>query len=110
ATPSASSPSSRPSPRPPEQGAGAGESARRGAQPPGKAAAWRPSPELYRRGRRRTSIPTIKRGARRVNPPANFFERLLSRVVVLRPGEGRAAALLFLNIFTLLFAYYLIKP
>jgi AAA family ATP:ADP antiporter len=45
-----------------------------------------------------------------VSPPANFFERLLSRVVVLRPGEGRVAALLFLNIFTLLFAYYLIKP
>jgi AAA family ATP:ADP antiporter len=45
-----------------------------------------------------------------VSPPTTFIERLLSRVVTLRAGEGRVAALLFVHIFTLLFAYYLIKP
>jgi AAA family ATP:ADP antiporter len=38
------------------------------------------------------------------------LERLLSRVVPVRAGEGRAVALLFANIFTLLFAYSLVKP
>jgi AAA family ATP:ADP antiporter len=38
------------------------------------------------------------------------FERLLSRVVPVRAGEGPAIALLFTKIFMLLFAYYLLKP
>jgi ATP:ADP antiporter, AAA family len=38
------------------------------------------------------------------------LERLLSRIVPVEPGEGRAVVLLFAKIFTLLFAYSLIKP
>ena len=38
------------------------------------------------------------------------FERLLARVVPVRAGEGRIVALLFTNVFVLLFAYYLLKP
>jgi ATP:ADP antiporter, AAA family len=38
------------------------------------------------------------------------LERLLSRVVAVRPGEGAVVALLFLKVFLLLFAYYLLKP
>jgi ATP:ADP antiporter, AAA family len=36
--------------------------------------------------------------------------RALARTLPLRHGEGRAVALLFINVFVLLFAYYLIKP
>jgi len=46
-----------------------------------------------------------------VTPPApSPLERLLSRIVPVRAGEGRAVVLLFAKIFTLLFAYSLIKP
>ena len=38
------------------------------------------------------------------------LERLLARVVPMRPGEGPVVALLFGKIFLLLFAYYLLKP
>src|ERR1051326_3406807 len=38
------------------------------------------------------------------------LERLLSHVAPVKPGEGTAVVLLFFHIFTLLFAYYLIKP
>ena len=38
------------------------------------------------------------------------FERLLSKVVSVRDGEGRVVALMFAKGFVLLFAYYLIKP
>ena len=38
------------------------------------------------------------------------LERLLSRVVPVRAGEGRVVVLLFTNVFLLLFAYYLLKP
>lgn len=38
------------------------------------------------------------------------LERLLARVVPVRPGEGRVVALMFLTVFVLLFAYYLLKP
>ena len=41
---------------------------------------------------------------------ASGFERLLGRVVPVRPGEGRVVALMFAKAFTLLFAYYLVKP
>ena len=37
-------------------------------------------------------------------------ERLLSRVVPVRAGEGSVVVLLFVKIFLLLFAYYLLKP
>jgi len=38
------------------------------------------------------------------------LERLLSKVVPVRAGEGRVVVLLFAKIFLLLFAYYLLKP
>jgi ATP:ADP antiporter, AAA family len=38
------------------------------------------------------------------------LERLMSRVVVIHPGEGRVVAVLFAKVFLLLFAYYLLKP
>ena len=38
------------------------------------------------------------------------LERLLSRVVPVRAGEGGVVVLLFVKIFLLLFAYYLLKP
>src|SRR6476646_10716074 len=43
-------------------------------------------------------------------PAQSRLERLLSHVTPIRSGEGAVVALLFANIFTLLFAYYLIKP
>ncbi len=43
-------------------------------------------------------------------PGRSPLERLLSRVVAVRAGEGRVVVLLFTNIFVLLFAYYLLKP
>ena len=46
-----------------------------------------------------------------MNPATpNLFERQLSRVVPVRAGEGTVVALMFAKAFTLLFAYYLIKP
>jgi ATP:ADP antiporter, AAA family len=38
------------------------------------------------------------------------FERLLSMFTKVRPGEGRCIAVLFLQAFTLMVAYYLIRP
>ncbi len=38
------------------------------------------------------------------------FERLLSLVASVRPGEGRAVALLLAQVFLLLHAYYLLRP
>jgi AAA family ATP:ADP antiporter len=43
-------------------------------------------------------------------PAQSRLERLLSNVAPVKAGEGTVVVLLFLNIFTLLFAYYLIKP
>lgn len=40
----------------------------------------------------------------------SVFDRALSLVTVVRPGEGVAALLLALNVFLLLTAYYVIKP
>jgi AAA family ATP:ADP antiporter len=40
----------------------------------------------------------------------SLLERLLSRVVPVRGGEGSVVLLLFLKVFLLLFAYYLLKP
>jgi AAA family ATP:ADP antiporter len=40
----------------------------------------------------------------------SLLERLMSRVVPVRGGEGSVVLLLFLKVFLLLFAYYLLKP
>jgi AAA family ATP:ADP antiporter len=42
--------------------------------------------------------------------PAGFFYRILRIFTVIYPGEAAKALLLFLNVFLLLFAYYIIKP
>jgi len=42
--------------------------------------------------------------------PLSLTERLLSRIVPVRAGEGSVVVLLFAKIFLLLFAYYLLKP
>lgn len=45
-----------------------------------------------------------------MTPAPSPFERLLSRVVLVRAGEGPVVALMFGKILLLLFAYYLLKP
>jgi ATP:ADP antiporter, AAA family len=42
-------------------------------------------------------------------PPKNFVEKLLSYIADVRAGEGWSVLLLTLNVFLLLFAYYLLK-
>ena len=42
-------------------------------------------------------------------PPKNGAEKLLSYVADVRSGEGWSALLLLVNVFLLLFAYYLLK-
>lgn len=39
----------------------------------------------------------------------NFIERFISRFAWVKPGEGRSVLLLFFGLFTLMFAYYLLK-
>ncbi len=39
----------------------------------------------------------------------SFIERLISRFAWVKPGEGRSVLLLFFGLFTLMFAYYLLK-
>ncbi|NVJ66561.1 MAG: ATP translocase [Gammaproteobacteria bacterium] len=39
----------------------------------------------------------------------NLFERFISRFAWVKPGEGRSVLLLFFGLFTLMFAYYLLK-
>jgi len=40
----------------------------------------------------------------------NRFERCLALLAPLRPGEGRCVAILWLQAFSLMLAYYLIRP
>ena len=45
-----------------------------------------------------------------VDPTTNRFERCLALLAPVRPGEGRCVAILLLQAFSLMLAYYLIRP
>jgi AAA family ATP:ADP antiporter len=49
-------------------------------------------------------------GSNEVNGPASAGERLLAKVVELRPGEAAGLAISFAFFFTVLTAYYIIRP
>src|SRR5436190_17933669 len=52
------------------------------------------------------SLPSFKTVG---GPPKNAAEKILSYVADVRSGEGWSALLLLINVFLLLFAYYLLK-
>ena len=61
---------------------------------------------VFRRDELRPPIPNPASASSRPNP----LERFLALFTDVRPGEGATLLLLALNVFTLLTAYYLIKP
>src|SRR3954452_6772166 len=72
------------------------------APPPQGRPAWQSKAEL----RATRSFPSFEAVAKQ---PRNAVEKVLSYVADVRAGEGWSALLLTVNVFLLLFAYYLLK-